>query len=183
MFGKSTTCSKRSCTFSKLSQIKGYANSISNGQIPALSGSNTTRYERYGELTNDSGHVVAKLNGITDSDLEWSLTGAVEHTEISLGHIGFDWDQTQYDLGFDANRPLGDFQRLSFGLAVRRTELDVTSKVIEPFAYSSLKNLSLLSSPANLILPSSYSDSTPILSYDQEFTEIDRFTAYLYRTR
>jgi hypothetical protein len=47
-----------------------------------------TRYERYGDLTNDSGHVVAKLDGITDSDLEWSLTGAVEHTEISLGHIG-----------------------------------------------------------------------------------------------
>ena len=75
-----------------------------------------SRFENYGDLTNDSGHVVAKLDGITDSDLEWSLTGAVEHTEISLGHIGFDWDQTQFDLGFDANRPLGDFHRLSFGL-------------------------------------------------------------------
>ena len=95
-----------------------------------------TRYERYGDLTNDSGHIIAKLDGITDSDLEWSLTGAVEHTEISLGHIGFDWDQTQYDLGFDANQPIGDFQRLSFGLAVRRTSLDVTSTIIEPFAYS-----------------------------------------------
>ena len=152
---------------------------LSNGQVPYLFGLNTARFENYGELTNDSGHVVAKLDGITDSDLEWSVTGAIEHTEISLGHIGFDWDQTQYDLGIDANRPLGDFQRLSFGLAVRRTELDVTSKVIEPFAYSSLKNLSLLSSPANLFLQSSYSDSTPILSYNQEFTEIDRFTAYI----
>ena len=69
--------------------------SIANGNvsypglssIPALSGMDVTRYERYGDLTNDSGHIIAKLDGITDSDLEWSLTGAVEHTEISLGHI------------------------------------------------------------------------------------------------
>ena len=134
----------------------------------------TTRYERYGDLTNDSGHVVAKLDGITDSDLEWSLTGAVEHTEISLGHIGFDWDQTQYDLGFDANQPLGDFQRLSFGLAVRRTSLDVRSTIIEPFAFDAL-----ISPDLNRTLASSYSDSIPLLSYDQAFTEFDRFTAYL----
>jgi outer membrane receptor protein involved in Fe transport len=152
--------------------------SVASGNVN-FGDSQITRYERYGDLTNDSGHVVAKLDGITDSDLEWSLTGAVEHTEISLGHIGFDWDQTQYDLGFDANRPLGDFHRLSFGLAVRRTKLDVTTEVIEPFAYSSLKNLSLLSNPTNLALLSSYSDSTPILSYDEEFTKFDRLSAYL----
>jgi len=151
---------------------------IGTGTVPFQNFS-ISRFEQYGDLTNDSGHVIAKLDGITESDLEWSLTGAVEHTEISLGHIGFDWDQTQYDLGFDANRPLGDFHRLSFGLAVRRTELDVTTEVIEPFAYSSLKNLSLLSNPTNLALPSSYSDSTPILSYDDEFTNFDRLSAYL----
>ena len=151
---------------------------IGTGTVPFQNFS-ISRFEQYGDLTNDSGHVIAKLDGITESDLEWSLTGAVEHTEISLGHIGFDWDQTQYDLGFDANRPLGDFHRLSFGLAVRRTELDVTTEVIEPFAYSSLKNLSLLSTPTNLVLPSSYSDSTPILSYDDEFTNFDRLSAYL----
>jgi outer membrane receptor protein involved in Fe transport len=152
--------------------------SIASGNVN-FGDAQITRYERYGDLTNDSGHVVAKLDGITDSELEWSLTGAVEHTEISLGHIGFDWDQTQFDLGFDANRPLGDFHRLSFGLAVRRTELDVTSKVIEPFAYSSLKNLSLLNPPTNLALLSSYSDTTPILSYDEEFTKFDHISAYL----
>ena len=152
--------------------------SIASGDVN-FGDSQITRYERYGDLTNDSGHVVAKLEGITDSDLEWSLTGAVEHTEISLGHIGFDWDQTQYDLGFDANQPLGDFHRLSFGLAARRTDLDVTTEVIEPFAFPSLKNLSLLSNPTNLALLSSYSDSTPILSYDQEFTKFDRLSAYL----
>ena len=107
---------------------------IATGAVPFQNFS-ISRFEQYGELTNDSAHVVAQLDGITDSELEWSLTGAVEHTEISLGHIGFDWDQTQYDLGFDANRPLGDFHRLSFGLAVRRTELDVSSKVIEPFVF------------------------------------------------
>jgi outer membrane receptor protein involved in Fe transport len=152
--------------------------SIASGNIN-FGDAQITRFERYGELTNDSGHVVASLDGITESDLEWSLTGAVEHTEISLGHIGFDWDQTQYDLGFDANRPLGDFHRLSFGLAARRTELDVTSKVIAPFGFSSLKNLSLLNPPTNLALLSSYSDTTPILSYDEEFTKFDRISAYL----
>ena len=74
---------------------------------------------------------------------------------------------------------MGDFHRLSFGFAVRRTELDVTTEVIEPFAFPSLKNLSLISNPTNLALLSSYSDSTPILSYDQEFTKFDRLSAYL----
>ena len=147
---------------------------LSNGQVPYLFGLNTARFEDYGDLTNDSGHLVAKLEGITDSDLEWSVTGAVEHTEISLGHIGFDWDQTQYDLGFDANRPLGDFHRLSFGLGIRRTELEVSSTAIEPFAFSSLIN-----PLADPLLPTSYSNSIPVLSYDQEFTHFDRFTAYL----
>jgi outer membrane receptor protein involved in Fe transport len=119
---------------------------IASGVVPFQDFS-ISRFEQYGDLTNDSGHVVAKLDGITDSDLEWSLTGAVEHTEISLGHIGFDWDQTQCDFGFDANRPLGDFHRLSFGLAARRTELDVTSKVIAPFGFSSLINPTYLVSP------------------------------------
>ena len=75
---------------------------IATGTVPFQNFS-ISRLEHYGDLTNDSGHVVAKLDGITDYDLEWSLTGAIEHTEISLGHIGFDWDQTQFDLGFDAN--------------------------------------------------------------------------------
>ena len=152
--------------------------SIASGNIN-FGDAQITRFERYGELTNDSGHVVASLDGITESDLEWSLTGAVEHTEISLGHIGFDWDQTQYDLGFDANRPLGDFHRLSFGLAARRTELDVTSKVIAPFGFSSLINPTYLVPPSNPVDPASSSASVPILSYDQGFTEIDHFTAYI----
>ena len=164
------------------SYSKSAWDSIANGNVSypglasfaSLSGMDATRYERYGDLTNDSGHVVAKLDGITDSDLEWSLTGAVEHTEISLGHIGFDWDQTQFDLGFDANRPLGDFHRLSFGLAARRTDLDVKSTVIEPFAFDAL-----ISPDLNRSLGSSYTSSFPLLSYDQAFTEFDRFTAYL----
>ena len=152
--------------------------SIASGNIN-FGDSQITRFEQYGELTNDSGHVVARLDGITDSDLEWSLTGAVEHTEISLGHIGFDWDQTQFDLGFDANRPLGDFHRLSFGLAARRTNLDVRSTVIEPFAFSSLINPTYLVPRSNPFDPTSSSSSVPVLSYNQEFTEIDRFTAYI----
>ena len=36
------------------------------------------RLERYGEMTNDSGHLVSKLEGITDGELEWSVTGSVD---------------------------------------------------------------------------------------------------------
>ena len=77
-------------------------------------------------------------------------------------------------MGFDANQPIGDFQRLSFGLAVRRTSLDVRSTIIEPFAFDAL-----ISPDLNRTLASSYSSSIPLLSYDQAFTEFDRFTAYL----
>ena len=106
-----------------------------NGTIPypALLTGEVDRFERYGEMTNDSGHIVSKLEGITDSSLEWSLTGAIEQTDINMGHLGFEWKQNQYDLAFDANRPIGDSQRLSFGIGYRRTELDVKEHLLEPF--------------------------------------------------
>ncbi len=126
---------------------------------PSLPGGRISRYEYYGEMKNDSAHFIGKLEGITDADLEWSLTGFADHSDIYMGHLGFEWEQTQYDLSFDANRPVGDFHRLSFGLSAQRTELDVVTRVIEPFQVGFLK--------------------VPILDYDQAYTSFDRFNAYL----
>ena len=92
-------------------------------------------------------------------------------TDINLGHLGFEWKQNQYGLDFDANRPLGDSQRLSFGIGYRRTELKVKSKVLDPFAFDSIVNLNEV--------PFSTSNSIPILEYDQDFTKFNRLTAYL----
>ena len=143
-----------------------------NGTIPypALLTGEVDRFERYGEMTNDSGHIVSKLEGITDSSLEWSLTGAIEQTDINMGHLGFEWKQNQYDLAFDANRPIGDSQRLSFGIGYRRTELDVKEHLLEPFSLNPVFDLSTFT-----VLPT----SPPILEYDQSFTKFNRFTAYV----
>ena len=124
-----------------------------------LSSLGLPRYERYGVMSNDSGHLISKLEGITDADLEWSLTGFVDNTDINMGHLGFEWEQTQYDLSFDANRPVGDFHRLSFGLSAQRTELDVVTRVIDPFQFGS--------------------PQVPILDYDQAYVSFDRLNAYL----
>ncbi|MED5282164.1 MAG: TonB-dependent receptor [Verrucomicrobiota bacterium] len=118
----------------------------------------TARYERYAKMSNDSGHLIAKLEGITDADLEWSLTGFVDHSDIYMGHLGYEWQQTQYDLSFDGNLPLGVSHLISFGASARRTDLDVSSEVIDPFRFGV---------------------QAPILDYDQDYTQFNRFNAYL----
>jgi outer membrane receptor protein involved in Fe transport len=117
------------------------------------------RYERYGVMCNDSAHLITKFEGITDSELEWSLTGFLDHTDINMGHLGFEWEQNQFNLSFDANRPFGDFHRLSFGASALRTDLDVVTQVIDPFQFGI--------------------NQVPILDYDQAYTSFDRINAYL----
>ena len=123
-----------------------------------LPGFSTKRFERYATMSNDSGHLIAKLDGITDAELEWSLTGFVDHSDINMGHLGFEWQQTQYDLSFDGNLPLADFHMISFGASAMRTDLDVSSEITQPFQFGM---------------------QTPILDYDQDYTQFNRFNAYL----
>ena len=139
---------------------------------PALLTGEISRFQRYGEMTNDSGHIVSKLDGITESDLEWSLTSAFEKTDINMGHLGFEWEQNQLDLAFDANQPVGDSHRVSFGLGYRRTNLDVQSTPLEPFDFGLTPTVDL---ETLTLLPS----SPAILEYDQDFTEFNRLTAYV----
>ena len=58
-------------------------------------------------MKNDSAHLIGKLEGITAQDLEWSVTGTADYSDINMGHLGFEWQQSQYDLSFEANQPVG----------------------------------------------------------------------------
>ena len=69
------------------SQSNGTVNYPALNSISLLSGMNAGRFERYAEMTNDSAHIVSKIDGITDYDMEWSLTGSLDHTDISMGHL------------------------------------------------------------------------------------------------
>ena len=131
----------------------GTVNFPALSSIPLLSGMNATRFERYGEMKNDSAHVVSKIDGISDFDMEWSLTGSFDYSDIHMGHLGFEWEQTQGQLSFDANLPLGDRHRISYGLSAQRTNLNVRSKILEVFQFpgATLK---------------------PILGYDQRHTDL-----------
>ena len=128
--------------------------------IPLLSGMNATRFERYGEMTNDSAHLVSKIDGITDFDMEWSLTGSLDHSDIYMGHLGFEWEQTQYNLSFDANLPVAERHRLSYGFSAQRTNLEVRSKILEVFQF-----------PGEPL--------KPILDYDQRYTDFERYNGYV----
>jgi iron complex outermembrane receptor protein len=141
------------------SYSKANWDSISNGSVPYPNGS-TTRFEKYAPMTNDSAHIVSKIDGITDFDMEWSLTGSLDYTDINMGHLGYEWEQTQYNLSFDANFPLADRHRISYGVATQHTDLDVRSEVLDIFQF-----------PGEI--------SKPILDYDQSFTKFDRYTGYI----
>lgn len=145
--------------------------SLANGTV-AYPGGSITRLERYAEMSNDTGHIVSKLDGITDFDLEWGITAAAEQTDIKMGHLGFEWKQNQYDLSLDANRPWGNLHRLSLGIGYRRTDLNVKSNTIEPFVFNSIEDLSTFPMLT-------FSDSIPILDYDQGFNSFNQITAYI----
>ena len=128
--------------------------------IPSLSGIKASRFERYGEMTNDSAHIVSKIDGITDFEMEWSLTGSLDHSDIYMGHLGFEWQQTQYNLSYDANLPLAERHRLSYGFSAQHTNIDAKSEIMDLFQF-----------PGEI--------SKPILDYDQSFTKFERYNAYL----
>ena len=142
------------------SKSNGTVNYPALNSISLLSGMNAGRFERYGEMTNDSAHIVSKIDGITDFDMEWSLTGSLDYTDIYMGHLGYEWEQTQYNLSFDANFALSDRHRISYGVATQHTDLDVKSEILDIFQF-----------PGETL--------RPILDYDQSFTKFDRYTGYI----
>jgi outer membrane receptor for ferrienterochelin and colicin len=135
---------------------------VLRGQIPyqAIPGVSIARFDRYAPMTNESAHLISHIEGITNSDLEWKLTGSVEQTDIDMGHLGLEWEQTQFNLTFDANFALSDRHRISYGLSAQHTDLDVESSILDVFQF-----------PGEPL--------KPILDYEQSFTQFDRFNAYI----
>ena len=130
--------------------------SIQSGQIPyqAIPGVSIGRFDRYAPMTNESAHLISQIEGITNSDLEWKLTGSVDQTDIDMGHLGLEWEQTQFNLNFDANFALSDRHRVSYGLSAQHTKLNVQSSVLDVFQF-----------PTNHIGTFIYD----LLDYDQSF--------------
>ena len=138
-----------------------WANALS-GQVPyqAIPGVSIARFDRYAPMTNESAHLISHIEGITNSDLEWKLTGSVDQTDIDMGHLGLEWEQTQFNLSFDANFALSDRHRISYGLSAQHTDLDVESSILDVFQF-----------PGETL--------KPILDYDQSFTNFERYNAYI----
>lgn len=126
------------------------------------------RIDNYEEMPQDGSHLRAKLSGITDNDLEWSLSGYAELYDTSLGHIGHSWERKEYDLDFRANKPLGDNHHLSFGSAFRHMSFDVNDVVTSPWAFSTFD-----------LETNSSSSAIPVLEYGNSPTKFDRFTGFI----
>jgi outer membrane receptor protein involved in Fe transport len=126
-----------------------------------------TRYEYWGEMPHDAGHLRAKLSGVTDSDLEWTLAGYAEQYKTFLGHVGRRWDRKQYDLDFKANKLIGDRHHLAFGLATRHMNFDVEDVMTPPWGFDANDTLFTPASP-----------NITILDHGDSPTKFDRFSAF-----
>ena len=143
-----------------------WQSSLVNGETVSSLG--LPRYQNYEEMPQDGSHLRAKLSGITDNDLEWSLSAYAELYDTSLGHIGHSWERKEYDLDFRANKPVGDRHHLSFGAAFRHMSFDVNDVVTSPWAFSTLD-------PET----NSSSSTIPILDYGTSPTSFDRFSGFI----
>ena len=127
-----------------------------------------SRFQNYEEMPQDGSHLRAKLSGITENDLEWSLSGYAELYDTSLGHIGHSWERKEYDLDFRANKPMGDNHHLSFGTSFRHMSFDVNDVVTSPWAF-----------PTFDLETNSSSSAIPVLDYGTSPTKFDRFSGFL----
>ena len=137
---------------------------INTGPYAGL-GLSLDRYQFYEEMPQDASHIRARLSGISDHDLEWSLSGYAELYDTTLGHIGHSWERKEYDLDFRANKPIGDHHHLSFGAAFRHMTFDVNEQVTPPWAFPTINS-------------SGIPDQIPILNYGTSPQKFDRFTGF-----
>jgi iron complex outermembrane receptor protein len=133
-----------------------------------LSAFGLPRYQNYEEMPQDASHLRAKLSGITDNDLEWSLSGYAELYDTTLGHVGHSWEREEFDLDFRANKPIGDRNHLAFGFSVRHMSLDVDEIATPPWRFPAFD-------PSTGTLRS----DIPILDYGTSPTSFDRYAGFL----
>ena len=136
-----------------------------------------TRYQNYEQMPQDGSHVRAKLSGITESDLEWSLAGYAELYDTSLGHIGHSWEREEFDLDFRANKPLGDKNHIAFGFAAKHMSLDVKESVTPPWNFPVIDTIPGTQTPTTG-LPNS---NIPIIDYHYQSnpSNFDRVTGFV----
>jgi len=132
-----------------------------------LSALGLPRYQNYEEMPQDASHLRAKLSGITENDLEWSLSGYAELYDTNLGHVGHSWEREEFDLDFKANRPIGDRNHLAFGFSLRHMSLDVDEIATPPWRFP-------VFDPSTGTLRS----DIPILDYGTSPTSFDRYAGF-----
>lgn len=133
------------------------------------------RYQYYGEMPVDAGHLRAKLTGITSTDMEWSLSAYAERYQSFFGHVGYYWEEDEYDLDFRADQPLGERHHLAFGVGYRRIEEEVDSRMTPPWVFPTIDTVSGTLTPTSLT-PSS---DIAILDYGSNPTNFNRITGFL----
>jgi iron complex outermembrane receptor protein len=137
------------------------------------------RYQNYEDMPQDASHIRAKLAGITNSDLEWSLAGYAELYDTTLGHIGHSWEREEFDLDFRANKPIGDRNHIAFGLSARHMTLDIDEKVTAPWDFPTLVMDTLPGTFTPAVPP--FPASIPIIDYHYQDnpSSFDRITGFL----
>lgn len=126
------------------------------------------RIDNYEDMPQDGSHLRAKLSGITENDLEWSLSAYAELYDTSLGHIGHSWERKEFDLDFKANKPINDSHHLAFGIAARHMSFDVNDVATDPWIFPTFDSST-----------GSLRTDIPILDYGDSPTKFDRFTGFL----
>jgi iron complex outermembrane recepter protein len=126
------------------------------------------RIDNYEQMPQDASHLRTKLSGITDNELEWSLAGYAELYDTSLGHVGHSWTRKEFDFDFRANKPIGDYNHLSFGASYRHMSFDVDDVVTSPWAFSTFDP-----NTSNL------REDIPVLEYGNSPTKFERVAGFL----
>ena len=126
------------------------------------------RIDNYEQMPQDASHLRTKLSGITDNELEWSLAGYAELYDTSLGHVGHSWTRKEFDFDFRANKPIGDYNHLSFGASYMHMSFDVDDVVTSPWAFSTFDPNT-----------SSFREDIPVLEYGNSPTKFERVTGFL----
>ena len=157
-------------------RVAGEVSPINTGDHSGF-GLQLDRYQNYEKMPQDGSHLRAKLSGITDGDLEWSLGGYAELYDTTLGHIGHSWEREEFDLDFKANKPIGDSHHVAFGLSYRHLTLDVVEAVTAPWNFPVYESQADLLSGLLLGIPPTF--TPPILEYGNSETSFDRFTGFL----
>jgi outer membrane receptor protein involved in Fe transport len=126
------------------------------------------RIDNYEQMPQDASHLRTKLSGITDNELEWSLAGYAELYDTSLGHVGHSWTRKEFDFDFRANKPIGDYNHLSFGASYRHMSFDVDDVVTSPWAFSTFDPNT-----------SNFREDIPVLEYGNSPTKFERVAGFL----